>query len=131
MSNKEEQTQEQPVYTPVVNQIAMYYKGPRKLSFDEDISNETKGKELEEILTEVCDLLSMAGELTQKVVDIDFCLGLVGSYLIAKEMGDVEITETPGDMFKENIFDQLDKREAGEEIVKKEVDDEQDTPDPS
>ena len=106
MSKEEEQNQEQ-VYIPVVNQIAQGLS----CYTEEDFTNLTiqeAGEELEDILTTVCYLLGEAGALTETKVDVEFCLSLVATYLLAKKQGSLDGTEpTPADLFKTNIFERL------------------------
>ena len=71
-----------------------------------------RGGELEYYLTEVCEFLGMAGNLTDEKADMEFMLGVVGSYLIAKQEGTLpEDTRPPRDLFNENLFPALDNME--------------------
>jgi hypothetical protein len=84
---------------------------------------DTRGQELEYYLIEVAEYLGMAGNLTEKKADMEFLLGIVGSYLIAKEEGKIEEdTKTPSQIFDERLFPVLDEQS---EIVVEEITDEE------
>ena len=77
-----------------------------------------RGKQLEHILTNVCDLLGEAGTLTEGKADIEFLTGIVASYIKAVDSGTIEEgTEAPGKLFEDRVFPQLDAFEEREEQI--------------
>ena len=78
----------------------------------------SRGAQLEIILTNVCNNLSMAGSLTEHKADLEFVLGVVGSYLISTQNSTLGIdAEPPRVIFDETLFPILDNME--EVIVEK------------
>ena len=77
-----------------------------------------RGKQLENILTKVCNLLGEAGTLTEGKADMEFLTGIVASYLKAVESATLEEgTETPGELFETRVFPQLDAFDEREETI--------------
>lgn len=73
---------------------------------DESIS---RGKQLEDILTNVCNELGKAGTLTEDKADIEFLLGIVASYLLAKHNDKIEEGALlPAELFDTRVFPQID-----------------------
>ena len=105
MEIKEEQEQEQQQYIPVVNQIAHVFSEYMDECNEPNVS---KGEILQGFLEDIVYTLGDAAKLTQNAVDIEFCLSLVATYLIAKEQGTLDGTElTPAQLFESNIFERL------------------------
>ena len=78
--------------------------------------NDNRGDELEFYLIEVCEYLGMAGNLTEEKADMEFLLGIVGSYLIANKEGTLEEgVKTPAELFNERLFPILDESEVSVE----------------
>ena len=83
-----------------------------------EVNKEERGKKLEGILTDVCTLLGEAGTLTEGKADMEFLLGIVASYVKADESGTLEDdVATPGELFEERVFPQLDNFEEREEKI--------------
>ena len=82
------------------------------------IDKEERGKRLEGILTDVCTLLGEAGTLTEGKADMEFLLGIVASYVKAEESNTLEDdVVTPGKLFEDRVFPQLDNFEEREEKI--------------
>jgi len=82
---------------------------------------ENKGQKLEELLTLVFNKLREAEELTEEKVDIQFCLDVVGSYIIAKETNQLAAEySTPAQLFEDKIFKILADSAIDVEVIKEE-----------
>lgn len=72
-----------------------------------------RGKELEDVLTNICYELGKVGKLTNNSADVVFVLGAVGSYLISKNKGTLpKDNKPPSYIFNDVLFpaiDNLDK----------------------
>ena len=77
-----------------------------------------RGKQLEVLLTNVCTNLGEAGTLTEGKADLEFLLGIVASYIKAKKEDKLEEgTVTPGTLFEDRVFPQLDAFEEKVEEI--------------
>ena len=77
-----------------------------------------RGKQLEDILLTVCQGLGEAGTLTEGKADLEFLIGIVATYIKAKDSGQLEDdVQTPGELFEERVFPQLDNFEEREETI--------------
>ena len=73
---------------------------------------EDRGEELERLLTNICRGLGRVDNLTEGKADVEFVLGVVGSYLIAKDTGKLpDDTKPPSYIFNENLFPAIDNME--------------------
>ncbi len=69
----------------------------------------TSGKQLEDILTIVCNKLGRASVLTEGKADLEFLLGIVASYLLSRHRGKLgEDALPPSILFDERVFPQID-----------------------
>ena len=82
----------------------------------------SRGERLEELLTIVCEALGEAGSLTENKADLEFAVGVVGSYLISKKIGKLpEDAIPPGVLFEERLFPMIDNYTLEEEAIDVEV----------
>ncbi len=73
----------------------------------------SRGQQLEELLTTVCNGLGEVGSLTEEKADIGFLLSVVGSYLISKKQGKLsDDVIHPNELFDANLFPALDAYEG-------------------
>ena len=80
-----------------------------------------RGKKLENILTNVCNELGYVGRLTDNKADVEFILGVVGSYLIAKANGKLtDDVQPPSYIFNESLFPAI---ESMEDVIVEEIED--------
>ncbi|OYT57734.1 MAG: hypothetical protein B6U76_00060 [Desulfurococcales archaeon ex4484_217_2] len=65
-----------------------------------------RGVLLEKKLSTIVDLLGEVGCITNNLIDVDFLLMIVASYIMAKKSGSLEDTEvkTPAELFEERII---------------------------
>ena len=71
-----------------------------------------KGVRLENLLTNICNDLGRVGNLTNNNADVDFLVGVVGSYLISKHTGKLgEDYKPPSNIFNEILFPQIESME--------------------
>ena len=71
-----------------------------------------KGVRLENILTSICNDLGRVGNLTNNNADVDFLVGVVGSYLISKHEGKLGSDyKPPSDIFNDILFPQIESME--------------------
>ena len=84
-----------------------------------------RGKKLENILTNICTELGYVGRLTENKADVEFILGVVGSYLIAKAGGKLtDDVQPPSYIFNENLFKAIDNME---DLIVEEIEDDDGT----
>jgi hypothetical protein len=84
---------------------------------------ETRGKILEDLMTTVFRQLQEAEKLTEGKIDLEFILTIVGSYLTAKDAGDLEDdVREPAELFEERIFPIVD----GSTITVEAIEDDED-----
>ena len=107
--NTTEETEENSgKYIPVINQIAHAYSEYVDWDVTPDNPDLTEGDMLETLLTDIIYNLGEAAKLTKNAVDIEFCLSLVATYVLAKEQGTLDGTEPdPAELFDKNIFERL------------------------
>jgi len=78
----------------------------------------TRGEQLEGLLTTTFLSLQEAEQLTQEKIDLEFMLTIVGSYITAKEKGTLEEEhKTPSEIFDERIFPIVDNSELTVEEI--------------
>jgi hypothetical protein len=78
----------------------------------------TRGEYTEILLTQVCYMLGDVATLTKGNADIEFILGIVGSYIITKDRGGLEEdTKPPGVLFDDILFPQIDTMEIKKEAI--------------
>lgn len=78
----------------------------------------TRGEELERLLTNVCKNLGDAGSLTENKADLEFLVGIVGSYLISTKKGTLaEEAQPPSKLFDDRLFEILDNAVIDVEVV--------------
>ena len=89
-----------------------------------DLDGSTRGKELEVLLTNICKLLGEVGTLTEGKADVEFALGVVATYIMAKQKGKLSTgTKPPQVIFDDVLFPQIDKYE---EVIVEEIGEEED-----
>jgi len=77
-----------------------------------------KGVRLENILTNICNDLGRVGNLTDNNADVDFLVGVVGSYLISKHTNKLGSDyKPPSDIFNEILFPQIESMELKVEEI--------------
>jgi hypothetical protein len=78
----------------------------------------TRGEYVETLLTQACYILGDVATLTKTNADIEFILGVVGSYLISKDRGTLEEgVKPPSMLFDEIMFPQIDTMEIKKELI--------------
>lgn len=89
-----------------------------------DLEGSTRGKELEVLLTNICNLLGDVGTLTEGKADVEFALGVVATYIMAKQRDKLpEGTKPPQVIFDDVLFPQIDKYE---EVIVEEIGEDED-----
>ncbi len=79
----------------------------------------SRGEALEDLLTDICDDLGSVAYLTEGKADVEFVLGVVGSYLVAKNSGKLpEDAKPPSYIFNENLFPAIDNMD---EVIVEEI----------
>lgn len=77
-----------------------------------------KGEELEFLLTEVCTILGEVGSLTKQKADVDFILGIVGSYMISQKEGTLLAdTKPPSFLFNDILFPAIEDSVIDVEVI--------------
>ena len=80
--------------------------------------SKTRGQYTEELLTNICNLLGEVGSITNNNADVEFIIGVVASYLITKERGNLaEDVKPPSVLFDEVLFPQIDTMEIRKERI--------------
>jgi len=80
--------------------------------------SKTRGQYTEELLTNICNLLGEVGSITNNNADVEFIIGVVASYLITKERGNLaEDVRPPSVLFDEVLFPQIDTMEIRKERI--------------
>ena len=78
----------------------------------------TRGTQLEGLLTTVFLTLKDAEQLTEGKIDLEYMLSIVGSYITAKEQGNLaEKHMVPAEIFDERIFPIVDASELTVEEI--------------
>lgn len=98
-------------------------------SISEGLSNDIysdgiidRGAELEELLTIICTTLGEVGTLTENKADVEFLLGIQGTYLISKKRDKLpDDAQPPSYLYNSNLFPMIDKME---EVVVEDIVDE-------
>ncbi|MCD6320112.1 MAG: hypothetical protein J7M03_05465 [Candidatus Desulfofervidaceae bacterium] len=87
----------------------------------------TRGEELEDLLTDVCERLGEVAILTEGKADVELLTSIVATYIISQLNDSLEEgSKTPAQLFDEVVFPQLDNYV---EAIKEEIpEDEQLTP---
>jgi len=86
--------------------------------YEETPGNMTRGEWTEKLLTQVCYLLGDVASLTEGKADMEFILGVVGSYLISKERGTLpDGARPPSFLFDDIMFPQIDTMEITKEKI--------------
>lgn len=115
-----------------VNAIAHSYNGKEDYTYLSEGVDETKSAILEDELFSICESLAKIEGITgKKSIDIDYLLGIVGSYLLGIQDGslDKDTTEPPSSLFEASLFPALKNIDNNIE-KEKEVDSGEDTRDP-
>ena len=82
---------------------------------------EDRGERLEVLLTTVCQTLGEVGSITENKADVEFILGVVGSYLITKKKNKLpEDSRPPSYIFNTSLFPILDN---SDEIKTEDIED--------
>lgn len=93
-----------------INAIAHSYKGKEDYLYLAEGSDTAKSFILEEELLGICESLSKIEGITgNKNIDIDYLLGIVGSYLLGLQEGSItkDETEPPSKLFEVSLFPAL------------------------
>ena len=92
--------------------------GLSSLEYDEVPGYYTRGEWTERLLTQISFLLGEVGSVTKSNADLEFILSVVGSYLLAKEEGNLpEDSKPPSELFDEIMFPQIDSMEFKKEVI--------------
>jgi len=105
-----------------INAIAHSYKGKEDYTYLAKDKTETKSVVLEDELFSICESLSKIEGITgNRTIDVDYLLGIVGSYLLGLQEGslDKDTTEPPSKLFEVSLFPALENINTN---VTKEID---------
>ena len=92
--------------------------GLSTLDYDKKPEDLTRGEYTEALLTQVCYLLGEVGNITKSSADMEFILGVVGSYILSKEQGKLpEDAKPPSYIFDDIMYPQIDTMELKQELI--------------
>ena len=90
----------------MINEISTALMGT---GIGEVLAGLSRGEELEDKLTEVCNLLGEVGDLTEGKADVELLTSIVATYLISVSNGSIpDEAQPPSVLFDEIVFPQLD-----------------------